>query len=70
MPPGAIVGVIGPNGAGKTTLLRLITGQEQPTGGSVRIGQTVELGYVDQSRDTLDCRQDRLAGDFGRRGDD
>ena len=53
MPPGAIIGVIGPNGAGKTTMLRLITGQEQPTGGSVRIGQTVELGYVDQSRDTL-----------------
>ena len=53
MPPGAIVGVIGPNGAGKTTMLRLITGQEQSTSGTVRIGQTVELGYVDQSRDTL-----------------
>jgi energy-dependent translational throttle protein EttA len=53
MPPGAIVGVIGPNGAGKTTMLRLITGQEQPATGSVRIGQTVELGYVDQSRETL-----------------
>jgi energy-dependent translational throttle protein EttA len=53
VPPGAILGVIGPNGAGKTTMLRLITGQEQPTSGSIRIGQTVELGYVDQSRDTL-----------------
>jgi ATP-binding cassette ChvD family protein len=53
IPPGAIVGVIGPNGAGKTTLLRLITGQEAPTAGKVTIGQTVALGYVDQSRDTL-----------------
>jgi len=53
IPPGAIVGVIGPNGAGKTTLLRLITGQEQPTAGKVTLGQTVALGYVDQSRDTL-----------------
>jgi ATP-binding cassette ChvD family protein len=55
MPPGAIVGVIGPNGAGKTTLLRLITGQEQPDAGTVTLGQTVVLGYVDQSRDTLDA---------------
>ena len=54
MPPGVILGMIGPNGAGKTTLLRLITGQEQPDAGSIRIGQTVKLGYVDQSRDTLD----------------
>ena len=54
MPPGAILGVIGPNGAGKTTMLRLITGQEQPDAGTIRIGQTVKLGYVDQSRDTLD----------------
>ncbi|RNC66656.1 MAG: energy-dependent translational throttle protein EttA [Desulfuromonadales bacterium] len=54
LPPGGIVGVIGPNGAGKTTLFRLITGQEQPDSGSFRIGDTVKLGYVDQSRDTLD----------------
>ena len=54
MPPGAIVGVIGPNGAGKTTLLRLIAGQEAPDAGAITIGQTVKLGYVDQSRDTLD----------------
>ena len=54
LPPGGIVGVIGPNGAGKTTLFRMITGQEKPDGGSIRIGDTVKLGYVDQSRDTLD----------------
>ena len=54
MPPGAILGVIGPNGAGKTTMLRLITDQERPDAGTIRIGQTVKLGYVDQSRDTLD----------------
>src|SRR5262247_1568729 len=53
LPPGGIVGVIGPNGAGKTTLFRMITGQEQTDGGSLRIGPTVKLGYVDQSRDTL-----------------
>ena len=53
LPPGGIVGVIGPNGAGKTTLFRIITGQEQPDGGSFRVGETVKLGYVDQSRDTL-----------------
>jgi energy-dependent translational throttle protein EttA len=53
LPPGGIVGVIGPNGAGKTTLFRMITGQEQPDGGSLRIGETVRLGYVDQSRDSL-----------------
>jgi sulfate-transporting ATPase len=53
LPPGGIVGVIGPNGAGKTTLFRMITGQEQPDGGSLRVGETVSLGYVDQSRDTL-----------------
>ena len=54
LPRGGIVGVIGPNGAGKTTLLRMITGQEQPDAGSLRIGETVELAYVDQSRDALD----------------
>ncbi len=54
IPPGAIVGVIGPNGAGKTTLFRMIVGQEQPDSGALRIGDTVELAYVDQSRDTLD----------------
>jgi sulfate-transporting ATPase len=53
LPPGGIVGVIGANGAGKTTLFRMITGQEQPDAGSLRIGPTVELGYVDQSRDAL-----------------
>ncbi len=54
LPPGGIVGVIGPNGAGKTTLFKMITGQETPDGGSIRVGETVQLGYVDQSRDTLD----------------
>jgi ATPase subunit of ABC transporter with duplicated ATPase domains len=54
LPPGGIVGVIGPNGAGKTTLFKLIRGDEQPDSGSVRIGETVHLGYVDQSRDALD----------------
>jgi ATP-binding cassette ChvD family protein len=53
LPRGGIVGVIGPNGAGKTTLFRLITGQEQPDGGRLRIGDTVQVGYVDQSRDAL-----------------
>jgi sulfate-transporting ATPase len=54
LPPGGIVGVIGPNGAGKSTLFKLITGQEQPDEGSIEVGQTVKLGYVDQSRDDLD----------------
>ncbi|MBN9561091.1 MAG: energy-dependent translational throttle protein EttA [Alphaproteobacteria bacterium] len=53
LPPGGIVGVIGPNGAGKTTLFRMIVGQEKPDAGELRIGETVELGYVDQSRDSL-----------------
>ena len=55
LPPAGIVGVIGPNGAGKTTLFRLITGQEEPDEGSIRIGETVDLAYVDQSRDALDA---------------
>jgi len=54
LPPGGIVGVIGANGAGKTTLFRMIIGDEQPDGGSLRVGETVQLAYVDQSRDSLD----------------
>jgi ATP-binding cassette ChvD family protein len=54
LPPGGIVGVIGPNGAGKTTLFRMITNQEKPDSGSIRIGETVKLAYVDQSRESLD----------------
>jgi len=57
LPPGGIVGIIGPNGAGKTTLFRMITGQEQPDSGTIRIGETVKLAYVDQSRDSLDPKQ-------------
>ena len=53
LPPGGIVGVIGPNGAGKTTLFRMLVGQEKPDGGSLKIGETVQIGYVDQSRDSL-----------------
>ena len=53
LPPGGIVGIIGPNGAGKSTLFRMITGAEQPDGGKIRVGETVKLGYVDQSRDSL-----------------
>ena len=55
LPPGGIVGVIGPNGAGKTTLFRMITGQETPDDGAIKLGDTVHLGYVDQSRDALDA---------------
>jgi ATP-binding cassette ChvD family protein len=57
LPRGGIVGIIGPNGAGKTTLFRMITGQEQPDGGKLRVGETVQLAYVDQSRDTLDGKK-------------
>jgi ATP-binding cassette ChvD family protein len=54
LPPGGIVGVIGPNGAGKTTLFRMITGQDKPDAGTIKVGESVQLGYVDQSRDALD----------------
>ena len=57
LPPGGIVGVIGPNGAGKTTLFRMITGQEKPDNGTIAIGESVHLGYVDQSRDSLDGKK-------------
>ena len=57
LPPGGIVGIIGPNGAGKTTLFRMITGTEQPDDGSFKVGETVKLGYVDQSRDALDPKK-------------
>ena len=57
LPPGGIVGVIGPNGAGKTTLFRMITSQEKPDAGSIKIGESVQLGYVDQSRDALDGKK-------------
>ncbi len=57
LPPGGIVGVIGPNGAGKTTLFRMITGQDAPDDGSIRVGDTAILGYVDQSRDLLDAKK-------------
>jgi ATP-binding cassette ChvD family protein len=57
LPKGGIVGVIGPNGAGKTTMFRIITGQEQPDGGEMRVGETVEIAYVDQSRDALDGKK-------------
>jgi len=57
LPPGGIVGVIGPNGAGKTTLFRILTGAEKPDSGSLRIGDTVVMGYVDQSRESLDAKK-------------
>ena len=57
LPPGGIVGVIGPNGAGKTTLFRMIIGQEQPSAGSFKVGDTVQLGHVDQSREDLDANK-------------
>ena len=57
LPRGGIVGIIGPNGAGKTTLFRMITGQEQPDKGAIKIGETVDIAYVDQSRDALDPKK-------------
>ena len=57
LPPGGIVGVIGPNGAGKTTLFRMITAQDKPDSGTIKVGKSVHLGYVDQSRDTLDGKK-------------
>jgi energy-dependent translational throttle protein EttA len=57
LPPGGIVGIIGPNGAGKTTLFRMITDQEKPDGGTIKVGESVHLGYVDQSRDSLDDKK-------------
>jgi len=57
LPPGGIVGVIGPNGAGKTTLFKMLTGQEEPDAGTIRLGETVQLSYVDQSRDHLDDKK-------------
>src|SRR5690606_9670610 len=57
LPPGGIVGVIGPNGAGKSTLFKMLTGQDTPDNGSITIGETVHLGYVDQSRNALDPKK-------------
>src|SRR6202008_1896555 len=57
LPPGGIVGVIGPNGAGKTTLFKMLTAVEKPEGGSIRLGDSVKLGYVDQSRDHLNDKK-------------
>ncbi len=57
LPPGGIVGVIGPNGAGKTTLFKMIMGQEKPDSGTLKVGETVQLSYVDQSRDALDAKK-------------
>src|SRR5690242_3458127 len=65
LPRGGIVGVIGPNGAGKTTLFRMLVGQEKPDAGTLRIGETVQIGYVDQSRDSLSAEKtvyDEISG--------
>ena len=70
LPRGGIVGVIGPNGAGKTTLFRMIVGQEDPDSGSLRLGETVELAYVDQIPRCARSSEDGLAGNLRRRGPD
>ena len=62
--------MIGPNGAGKTTLFRMITGQEKPDKGTITVGESVHLGYVDQSRDTLDAKKTRVGGNFRRQRTD
>ena len=66
LPPGGIVGVIGPNGAGKTTLFKMITGSEKPDGGAFKVGESVKLGYIDQSRDSAQRQKHRLAGNLRR----
>jgi ATPase subunit of ABC transporter with duplicated ATPase domains len=66
LPPGGIVGVIGPNGAGKSTLFKIITGKEQPDSGTIDIGTTVRLGFVDQSRDPSRSQAQRVGGDLRR----
>ena len=66
LPPGGIVGIIGPNGAGKTTLFRMIAGEEKPDAGTLRVGDTVQLAYVDQTRGDLDPKKHRLEGDHRR----
>ena len=70
LPPGGIIGVIGPNGAGKTTLFRMIVGQETPDRGTLRIGDSVVISYVDQNRDALAPREHGLPGDHRRPGPD
>ena len=70
LPPGGIVGVIGPNGAGKTTLFRMITKQETPDKGTITVGESVHLGYVDQSRDDARRQEDGVGGDLRRQRDD
>ena len=68
LPPGGIVGVIGPNGAGKTTLFKMITGDEQPDGGTIRIGETVKLGYIDQTREALSPDRTGFKGEKQTKG--